>query len=113
MVEGRKSNRKLTAHRGLSSVYGEAQPFNSTIEETSTRKEESQMSKLAGKVVIVTGASKGIGAGIARAYGEVGASVGIVLHQRLPDLRPRLAAFDDPVMYHSDLEAPRLGRAAD
>ena len=33
------------------------------------------MSKLTGKVVIVTGASKGIGAGIARAYGEAGATV--------------------------------------
>src|SRR5262249_27490670 len=33
------------------------------------------MSKLIGKVIIVTGASKGIGAGIARAYGEAGATV--------------------------------------
>lgn len=33
------------------------------------------MSKLTGKVVIVTGASKGIGAGIARAYGQAGATV--------------------------------------
>ena len=33
------------------------------------------MSKLAGKVAIVTGASKGIGAGIAKALGEAGAAV--------------------------------------
>jgi 3-oxoacyl-[acyl-carrier protein] reductase len=33
------------------------------------------MSKLRGKVAVVTGASKGIGAGIAKACGEEGASV--------------------------------------
>jgi 3-oxoacyl-[acyl-carrier protein] reductase len=33
------------------------------------------MSDLTGKVVVVTGASKGIGAGIARAFGAVGATV--------------------------------------
>src|SRR6476661_889167 len=33
------------------------------------------MSKLAGKVAIVTGASKGIGAGIARAFAAEGAAV--------------------------------------
>ncbi|HUE65589.1 MAG TPA: SDR family NAD(P)-dependent oxidoreductase, partial [Rhizomicrobium sp.] len=33
------------------------------------------MGKLQGKVAVVTGASKGIGAGIARALGEAGASV--------------------------------------
>lgn len=33
------------------------------------------MSKLQGKVAVVTGASKGIGAAIAKAYGEAGASV--------------------------------------
>src|SRR5277367_1460747 len=33
------------------------------------------MSKLAGKVAIVTGASKGIGAGIAKGLGAAGASV--------------------------------------
>ena len=33
------------------------------------------MGKLAGKVAIVTGASKGIGAGIAKAFGAEGASV--------------------------------------
>ncbi len=33
------------------------------------------MSKLAGKVVVVTGASKGIGAAIALAFGEQEASV--------------------------------------
>src|SRR4029077_11640088 len=34
-----------------------------------------QMSKLAGKVAIVTGASKGIGAGIAKGLGAAGAAV--------------------------------------
>ena len=33
------------------------------------------MSTLAGKVAVVTGASKGIGAGIAKAFGAAGASV--------------------------------------
>ena len=33
------------------------------------------MGKLTGKVAVVTGASKGIGAGIAKAFGREGASV--------------------------------------
>jgi 3-oxoacyl-[acyl-carrier protein] reductase len=39
------------------------------------RKEERTMSRLAGKVAVVTGASKGIGAGIAKALGRAGAKV--------------------------------------
>jgi NAD(P)-dependent dehydrogenase (short-subunit alcohol dehydrogenase family) len=34
--------------------------------------------ELAGKVVLVTGASKGIGAGIATAFGAAGANVAVV-----------------------------------
>ncbi len=43
--------------------------------ESGNRTKEPLMGKLSGKVAIVTGASKGIGAGIARAFGEEGASV--------------------------------------
>ena len=39
------------------------------------RRKEGTMSKLAGKVAIVTGASKGIGAGIAKGLGAAGAAV--------------------------------------
>jgi 3-oxoacyl-[acyl-carrier protein] reductase len=47
--------------------------FVYTSEEIQER--EDAMNELLGKVAIVTGASKGIGAGIARAYGAAGASV--------------------------------------
>src|SRR5271163_3967616 len=43
------------------------------LEENNTRRKE--MSKLKGKVAVVTGASKGIGAGIAKALAAEGASV--------------------------------------
>jgi 3-oxoacyl-[acyl-carrier protein] reductase len=46
-----------------------------TVEATAGEIQMSNSGKLAGKVAVVTGASKGIGAGIARAYGAAGAKV--------------------------------------
>jgi 3-oxoacyl-[acyl-carrier protein] reductase len=48
---------------------------NKTKEREKTMSTNTQTKKLEGKVAIVTGASKGIGAGIAKLYGKEGASV--------------------------------------
>jgi len=45
------------------------------------------MSRLSNKVAIVTGASKGIGGGIATALGAAGARVSVPVNQILQNLR--------------------------
>ena len=54
-------------------------------------KEEKTMGKLAGKTAVVTGASKGIGAGIALAFAEEGANV-VVNYARGKDDAEKIAA---------------------
>src|SRR5208283_5712335 len=54
-------------------------------------KEETKMGKLSGKTAVVTGASKGIGAGIALAFAKEGANV-VVNYTRGKDDAEKVAA---------------------
>src|SRR5215475_5595826 len=81
LVAGGSKRRKQLPHRGLKHGDAPYAAFQSRVQgitpaycRTEPVKEIS-MNTLAGKVAVVTGASKGIGAGIAKALGAAGAAV--------------------------------------